>query len=237
MLNVRGLTVLHQPDTQLVDISFKVGRGEVAVVIGPNNSGKSLLLQTIANPESRYDGDISINHYKARAEPEKAKRQLGYLAQELALPLYLTGFEYLELIGTFYDLIGEARTERIIKLAQTLGCHRQLYTVMERINSTTRQKIAFIGSLCAEPLTLVLDEPLNQLDYQAQQSVKQLLQQSQQRGASLLVATNDLTLAQAIGDYFIILSQGRVIAEGSLQQLSHQARTGKDLTAVYQYFI
>ncbi len=233
MLKVRNLSLLHRPGQELIDINLHIGRGEVLVLLGPNGSGKSALIEAVTDPEINYQGDVILNHYKANSEPDKVRAQMGVLLDRPELPSYLNGFEYLEFVGTFYHLTGEERTARILKMAQYFDCQRHLYTTIERVSLAVRQKIALIASLLAEPAVLVWDEPFQHLDYEAQVVALSALEDAVKRGASVLVSTNNLAVAEQIGSYFVVLQNGQIAAEGSLTQLAHQAQSSKDLTVIY----
>src|SRR5579872_1585554 len=121
MLKVGGLSV-EKALLKITDVTFEVNKGEILSIIGSNGSGKSIIIERIANPESDYTGTVTVNHYKSRTEAEKYKSQIGYLPQAFHPPLHLTGYEFLEIIGSLYNLEGEARSKKIINLAKTFLC-------------------------------------------------------------------------------------------------------------------
>src|SRR5665213_1544685 len=152
MLSIRHLSVVGLgKKSGLSDISLEVTKGELVAIVGPNGAGKSLLLRTIADPDIRFDGDIIVNHFHNRTEPTKAKIQIGYSSPSLGIEKHLTGFEYLELIGSFYQLSGRARVDRITTLAQKFHCLDGLYTLLERQSPALHQKVWLMSSLLHQP--------------------------------------------------------------------------------------
>ncbi len=237
MLKVRNLSVLHTPSTALSEISLTAGRGEVVGLIGPEDSGASLLLRTISTPDSNYQGDVIVSHYKARTEPDRVRLMIGALLQPFQPPLHLTGFEYLELVGTFYGLTPGERASRIIALAELLNCSRSIYGVMERVSVAVRQKVGLMASVLINPPVVIWDEPTLHLDPDGQQRLRTLLAELRTNGASILMTSNDLGLVEETASTIILLKSGRVVAEGSLSELGSLAQTEKHLAKIFPKLI
>lgn len=233
MLKVRNLSVHHTLGTNLVDISLSVGRGEVVAVIGAEDAGISLLFSTIANPDSQHQGDITLSHYKSASQPEKVRRLRGVLNQPFEPPLHLTGYEYLELIGSFYGLMPEERASRIIQLAAKLECNRFLHTVMEQVSAATKQKIGIIASVISSPAVLLWNEPLLFLDPSGQQAVRKIFDDQAKNSTAILLASNNLEFVQEVAQTVILLSNGQIAAQGTVAELSRLAQTSKNLPAIY----
>lgn len=242
MLELKHVSVAHH----LRDVSFSLAKGEVIVIIGPNGSGKSLLCRVIADPDIRLSGEITVNHFSSQREPGKVKLQIGYATTSNQIEPYLTGFEYLEMIGSFYHLAPAARQSRILALAQQFRCLDQLYTLGERLSAAEAQKIGLMASLLAEPTLLVWDEPTQFLDETSRQAVLNELKAALKAGASAVVATNDLALAQTIADRIIVLDRGQMVTEGTPSQLEQLARSTssgpagahqKNLAAAFEHLL
>lgn len=234
MLKVTNLDRLSAHGLELSGISFTIKRGETVVIVGPNGAGKSALLETIAATERPYEGQVLVNHFDTRREPDKAKLQFGYVPSPFEPELYLTGFEYLHLAGAFHHLAGPNRIKRILELAKLFRAETELYSLLERGEAALWQRIGLMASLLHEPPLLLWDEPTAHLDETGRHTVVALLKDRASRGASALVATNDLALAEQIADRLIILVDGQLVGEGTLTQLSHHLGAKvKDLPALY----
>jgi ABC-2 type transport system ATP-binding protein len=239
MLSVRHLTIdSPNQENQLNDISFEAEKGEILAVIGRNGAGKSLLLRAIADPDIRFRGEITVNHFQSRREAEKVKLQIGYAAQELHLEPYLTGFEYLELIGSFYHLSSSLRVNRILELARKFRCLDGLYSLLERQGPALQQKVGLISSLLHQPPLIIWDEPLLLLDQTAREAALGELKSEVAKGATALIATNDLGLAEMVGDRVIVLDHGQLVTEGTFAQLQHLTGAHKtDLVTIFDHLV
>lgn len=233
MLKVRSLSITHSAEVELTDISLTVGRGEVVAVIGPEDAGAALLLSAVANPDTEYLGEVIVSHYKAKSEPEKVRLMIGALNQPFEPPLHLTGFEYLELIGSFYGLAPNERAERIVSLANLLSCSRSIYTVMERVSPAVKQKVGLMASVISSPPVIIWDEPLLFLDPGGQKAVGELLAELTKSSTAVLLSSHNLELVEAVASNIVVLKHGQVAAEGSLTELARLAQTDKDLTKIF----
>lgn len=235
MLKTHDLTILKNLDEELVRINIEVKKGEVVGLVGPNSSGKSLLLSALALQEETFSGDVIVNHYHAKNEPVKAKQHIGYLPGTFTPTPFLTGYEYLETVGAFYNLSPKIRTERILSLAERLDCKSYLYTLNERSGSAFHQRLGIMASLIHSPDVLIWDEPFQFLDEAARQATLELLDDHIKRGGCALVASNELAMIENISDQVIVINEGQVLAEGSLAHLYNHFRPDrKDLSALYR---
>ncbi|HUD20930.1 MAG TPA: ABC transporter ATP-binding protein [Candidatus Saccharimonadales bacterium] len=236
MIKVEDLTYNDLAYNELNGVSFALDKGKTGVAIGPNGCGKSLLLKAIAEPHLDYSGRVIVSNFKAKSEPEKAKAVVGYLPKQVHPDGFLTAFELLETIAAFYQISPKERQEKILKLANELYCGDELYTLLERQGSALHQRVGIIASLIHQPSVLLWDEPLTNLDYRCQQAVLGLLKSAVAHGATVLIATNDLRLAEELADKIIVLRDGQIVAEGTMKQIHNQVRSPKaDLESVYEH--
>lgn len=233
MLTVRKLSCSLEGLEELKDIGFEVGRGKITAVIGNNGSGKSNLLEAISGLRP-FRGEVRINRFNIATEPVKAKAHLGYLANPVICEPHLTGFEFLELVGSFHHMSPAVRRQEIVNLAKLLRCEDYLFTLMEQLRPAMHQKIAFIAAVMHRPIALVLDEPLLHFDPIIQLRSIELIRLLRQAGSSILIATNHLALAEILADDLVVLHQGQMVFEGSLKQLAHHLDSKKtNLTELY----
>jgi len=234
MLKVHQVSA-KQTDERLSDISLTVGSGELVAVLGPEYSGKDLLGQVVAGMWPTSSGVISINHYFLNRQSLKAKRQIGYVGHQTFLPMALTGFEYLDLVGSVYRLAPKERLKQIQQLIEDLDFNGQAYTPLERVSPATLQKVALAAAFIHEPTVLILNEPLQQLDYAGQNQALELINTAIKNGAAIILITNDLPLASQLADQLILMSNGEVVASGTLKQLINQTKPDHhDLAGVYE---
>jgi len=234
MLKADSLSVPGPTTTEIVNFSLEARRGEVVALVGPNGSGKSIILRTLAGLNDNVHGSIKINNINVLKEPEKAKTQLGYLPNPVILEPYLTGFEILEMVGAMHNIAPELRPQKILTLAEHFDCKSQLYTTTERLGRAIWQKIGLMASLMHEPALLLWDEPTLHLDPYSQSAVTASVRHSAKEGVATVIATNDLSFAEALADKIVLLDNGETLAVGSLRQLCNQFKVGeRRLWAVY----
>lgn len=236
MLKVRELTI-QKPSLEVNNLNLDINRGDVLVLIGPNGSGKSAILERIADPDLSYQGSISLNHFSSKENGDRYRAQIGYLPQNFTPPLHLTGYEFLEMVGSLFYLDKKNRLDRVIELSQNFNCTHQLYRVLDQVSLADRQKVGLIATLLAEPPVLIWDEPTAFIDYETQLVTKAALKKRVADGGTAIIATNDLGFAESVASQIIVLDEGQVVAEGSLAELSHHAQTKKNLGEIYLHLI
>ncbi|MDP3993180.1 MAG: ATP-binding cassette domain-containing protein [bacterium] len=228
MLKVQDLSA-HSPNEALFGVSFEVPNGQVLAVVGKSDSGKHLLGAVLAgNPlagGSVTSGEVHANSYRYRTHRQKVQIQTGYLANPVQLEEFLTGYELLDLIGSLYHLAPVSRSKQIETLSSALDIGSALYGVIERETLATRQKIALIATVIHAPKVLILDEPTQSLDFAGRGQVGKLIDDQASQGSSIVLITDNLELAEHSADEIIVLEQGQILLNGTLQQLINQTKT------------
>lgn len=222
MLKVRDiqLPLAHTTD----GISFQLQTGEILGVIGKNTSGKSELLQCLATPSLSRSGSVSINNVEASHNSLKYKHLIGYLPNPVIIEPHLTGIEFLELVSGSYQLAPRDRTETILRYAEALGCHSEMFTLIERLPRSTQQKIAFIAAILHGPRVIFLDEPWQFLDWTAQDSTVEIIKTLQKEGTSFVIASNDLHRLEELTKNYLVIDEGAVLSSGTLNELSNSVQ-------------
>jgi ABC-2 type transport system ATP-binding protein len=233
MLKVRDLQI--SLNSQSSGLSFNLESGEILGLIGKNSSGKSELLKCLVAPALAQSGTVSINNVDAIQESLKYRHLVGYLPSPVVLEPHLTGIEFLELIGGSYELLPGSRTEKILELSRNMGCHSELYSLIERLPHSVRQKIAIIATLVHSPKVLLYDEPWQFLDWSSQEIVTNTIKQQQMEGKIIVVASNDLNRLEEITKQYLVLDEGSLLAMGTLAELANTARAkSKSLTEIWR---
>lgn len=232
MLKVRELQIplAHTAES----VSLQLQSGEILGVIGKNSSGKSELLECLATPGLARSGSVSINNVDALHDSVKYRHMIGYLPNPVVIEPHLTGIEFLELVSGSYDMAPKDRTELILEFAEELGCHSEMFTLVERVSKSTQQKIAFIAALLHSPRCLFLDEPWQYLDWTAQESVSRIIKRLQDDGHSIIIASNDLHRLEGLTKQYLVMSDGAVLFTGSLTELANTTQSkSKSLSDVW----
>lgn len=208
LLHIDGLSVDFARTRVLHEISLQLPRGEFVALMGPNASGKTTLLHTLAGILTPSTGRVRIDGHDVRDDPLAARHALGFAIDPANLPTALSGHECLQL---FAGARGLAEVpEATLALAQALALDSALPHRIARYSLGTRQKLGIVLGLLGEPPLLLLDEPINGLDPRSAQALKQALQQRTREGATVLLATHALDVAERFVSQALLLVEGRL---------------------------
>jgi ABC-2 type transport system ATP-binding protein len=224
-LRVRGLRKAFA--TRVVDdLDLTVRAGELYALLGPNGAGKTTTLRMVAGLLPPDAGSIDIFGIDALADPIAAKRITAWLPDEPMLYDKLSPLEYLEFVAGLWG-VERARAERNAEeLLEVLELARFRHARCEGFSRGMKQKVALAGALIHDPLLIMLDEPLTGLDAAIARQVKDLLGARVRAGATIILTTHILEVAERLADRIGILANGRLVAEGTLAELKSATRGG-----------
>ena len=223
-LDIRGLHKRFGDTRAVRGLDLRLRAGEFYALLGPNGAGKTTTLRMVAGLLKPDSGSIHIFGEDLAAHPERAKQALAWVPDEPMLYDRLRGGEYLEFVAGLWRLDAAQAAARAGKLLQWLGLWEQRNAYAETYSKGMRQKLALAGALLHEPRLLILDEPLTGLDAAAARQVKDLLRDIVRQGATVVLTTHILEVAERLAERIGIIASGRLVAEGTLEQL--RARHG-----------
>jgi ABC-2 type transport system ATP-binding protein len=221
-VSARGL-VKHYGDVKALDgIDLTVPRGSILGLLGPNGAGKTTairILTTLLRPDA---GTAEVAGVDVLKDPREVRRHIGLSGQYAAVDEYLTGFENLDMIGRLYHLGRRASRER----ARELLVQFRLEDAGDRTTKTysggMRRRLDLAGALVADPPVLFLDEPTTGLDPRSRTDMWEVIQELVAGGSSLLLTTQNLEEADLLANNIVVIDHGKVIAEGTADQLKAQ---------------
>jgi ABC-2 type transport system ATP-binding protein len=221
-LEIRGL--VKRFDRPAVDgLDLAVRAGEFYALLGPNGAGKTTTLRMVAGLLAPDAGSITVAGIDARADPVAAKRVMAWVSDEPMIYDKLTPFEYLEFVAGLWGIEARAAEERAAALMDWLGLGIHAHERCEGFSKGMRQKVALAGALVHEPTLIILDEPLTGLDAGSARQVKTVLRERVAAGGTVIMTTHILEVAERMADRIGVIAQGRLIAEGTLDDLRRQA--------------
>ena len=200
-------------------LDLTVRPGEFYALLGPNGAGKSTTLRMVAGLLPADSGDIHIFGVDARRRPLEAKRIVAWVPDEPQLYDKLDPMEYLEFVAGLWQVPAGLARERAEDLLRQLDLWDVRRERCEGFSRGMKQKVALAGALIHEPRLLMLDEPLTGLDAGSARLVKDLLAARVREGATIILTTHILEVAERISDRIGILARGRLIAEGTMAEL------------------
>lgn len=204
-------------------MSFDVENHSTLAVIGDSYSGKSLLGKVLSGSIDFKTGRITYSHYNLVNSPQRSKAFFGYLPRPISIDRSLTGYEFLELIGSIYQIKPDARQKRIAELAAAFRVEDEIHFLLENSLPSTQKKIALMSALIHQPKLLILNEPLEEIDFIDRASVTEYLRDYTQNDRSIILITDDPNLIEEIADDCLLLDGGRLVFNGSKKQLAHQS--------------
>jgi ABC-2 type transport system ATP-binding protein len=217
-LEIRGLRKsFGRPAVDGLDLCVR--RGEFYMLLGPNGAGKTTTLRMVTGLLKPDEGSISIFGIDALADPVAAKQIVGWLSDEPMIYDKLTPTEYLEFVSGLWNVetgIAEARARELLRW---LDLEKFAGERCEHFSRGMRQKVALAGALVHEPKLIILDEPLTGLDAGSARLVKSVLADRVARGSTVIMTTHILEIAERMADRIGVISGGRLIAEGTLNEL------------------
>ncbi|MST32133.1 ATP-binding cassette domain-containing protein [Acidimicrobiaceae bacterium USS-CC1] len=208
----------------LAGVSFTVEQGTVLGVLGPNGAGKTTavrILTTLARPDA---GRATVAGHDVVADAAAVRRHIGVAAQDATLDGLLTGRQNLVLIGELSGMGRRASRRRAAGLLEEFELDHAADRVVKGYSGGMRRRLDLAASLMTSPPVLFLDEPTTGLDPASRLRVWESVRQLIRSGVTLLLTTQYLEEADALADRIVVIDHGRVIADGSPQQLKEQTR-------------
>ena len=233
-LEIRGL--VKSFDRPAVDgLDLTVRTGEFYTLVGPNGAGKTTTLRMVVGLLRPDAGSISVAGIDALADPVAAKRIMAWVSDEPMIYDKLTPYEYLEFVAGLWGIDATIAEARARDLIGWLGLEPHAYERCEGFSKGMRQKVALAGALVHDPRVIILDEPLTGLDAGSARHVKTVLRERVAAGGTVIMTTHILEVAERMADRVGIIAGGKLIAEGTLDELRRQA--GNSQTSLEDTFL
>jgi ABC-2 type transport system ATP-binding protein len=214
-------------DRPAVDgLDLSVRAGEFYVLLGPNGAGKTTTLRMTTGLLKPDRGSVRVFGVDALAEPVGAKRLMAWLSDEPMIYERLTPREYLSFIAGLWNIGRDTAEAKARELLGMLGLADHAGQRCEGLSKGMRQKVALAGALIHEPRLIILDEPFTGLDAASARLAKTMLRDRVAAGCSVIMTTHILDVAERMADRVGVMAKGRLIAEGTLDELRHQAGAG-----------
>jgi ABC-2 type transport system ATP-binding protein len=206
-----------RPAVDGLDLTVK--RGELYALLGPNGAGKTTTLRMVAGLLAPTAGRIEVLGIDLALDPAAAKRRMAYLPDDPMLYGKLKSVEYLEFVAGLWGVDASSAEPRARELLAWLDLDKHAHELTEGFSRGMKQKLALAGALIHAPELLILDEPLTGLDAGAARQVKDLLLSHVAGGGTVILTTHILEVAERLAQRIGIIQHGRLIAEGTLDEL------------------
>lgn len=225
MIEVSHLTKRFKNVTAVDDVSFSARNGAITGLLGHNGAGKSTSLRILYGLLQADKGKAIIDGVDVMATPLKAQEIIGVMTDAHGLNPRLTAREHIEYFARLRRLDRKLMRRRIDELIETLDMQDIADRRAEGFSQGERMKVCLSRSLVHDPQNLIMDEPTNGLDVMTTRSVRSILQQLKQDNKCILLSSHIMQEISALCDEIIVIAEGRVLMQGSLEELA--ARTGE----------
>jgi ABC-2 type transport system ATP-binding protein len=233
-LEIRGLSKsFGRPAVDRLDLT--IWSGEFYALLGPNGAGKTTTLRMVSGLLKPDAGAISIFGIDALADPVAAKRMTAWVSDEPMIYDKLTPYEYLEFVAGLWGIDARSAEASARELLDWLGLAPHANERCEGFSRGMRQKVALAGALVHDPRLIILDEPLTGLDAGTARQVKEVLQQRVRNGCTVIMTTHILEVAERMAQRIGVISGGRLIAEGTFEDL--RTRSGRASDTLEDVFL
>jgi ABC-2 type transport system ATP-binding protein len=219
MLEARRLVKRFHGHAVVDHVSFAVQPGEVVGYLGPNGSGKTTTTRMLTGLLEPTSGTVLFDGRETRLDPLEFRRRLGYVPEEPYLYPFLSGREYVELVGRLRELPPASMDRKIGALVELFGLSDAAEQGIASYSKGMKQKILVIAALLHDPDLLILDEPDTGLDVTAALVMRHLIGNLAARGKAILYTSHILDVVERLCTRVIVLHEGRIVADDSVKQL------------------
>jgi ABC-2 type transport system ATP-binding protein len=219
MIAVEHLTKKYGDLVAVSDLSFKVEKGKIWGLLGPNAAGKTTTMRILTGFLPATEGKASVGNFDVFEQPNEAKKILGYLPE--VLPLYpdMTVTEYLNFVADIKKIPALKRKESVVKAVKVAGLEQVKGRLIKNISRGFKQRVGIAQALVHDPLVLILDEPTIGLDPAQIIEIRSLIK-SLKGEHTIILSTHILAEVTQTCDGVVIINEGRLMASGSLEELT-----------------
>lgn len=234
MIEVKNFSKVYGNGKKAVDdISFEVRDGEIFGFLGPNGAGKSTTIKAIVGINKATSGEILINNIKLADDPIKYKNQFSFVPDNPELFESYSGNEYINFLADIYGLDENTRKERLDYYLGFFDIKDAMNEQIETYSHGMAQRLALIGALINDPEVIILDEPMVGLDAKSAYNLKEILRARAKSGKSVFFSTHVMSVAQELCDRIAIINKGKIIADGTFDEIKNSTNHKENLEAVF----
>lgn len=220
MLEVRHLTKRYRGIASIQDINFLIKPGEIVGYLGPNGSGKSTTVKIVTGLLQPNEGEVLFEGTDIRNHMVPFRSALGYVPEEAHIYTYLSGLEYLQLVGRLRGLKERTIERKANQMLALLGLESWRHSPISFYSKGMKQRVLIAAALLHNPRLLVFDEPLSGLDVVTARLFKDLLQELAAEGKAILYISHVLEVVEQVCDRVIVIAKGKILADAPPAELA-----------------
>ncbi len=234
MIEIENLT-MHYGDLKALDgLSLNIQPGELFAFLGPNGAGKTTAIKLLTGLMKPMQGSVKLCGIDIQKEPLKAKSLLGYVPDVAVFYEKLTAPEFMQFIAELFDMDPAHAAKRTEEFFTLFALYEHCGQRIENLSHGTRQRLGIASALLHEPKVFIIDEPMVGLDPIHARVVKEELKRQSRAGATVLMSTHLLHIAEEVADRIGILHRGKLLFVGTLAELrAAQEKQGLNLEEIF----
>lgn len=222
MIECRNLTKDFGTFRAVDNINLSVPAGAVLALLGANGAGKTTTVRMMTSILQPTSGTAHIAGYEVTESPAQVRAHVGVLTEQHGLYERMKGLDYLAFFGRVYRLSDHETRKRASALMEQFGLTFALDKRLGEYSKGMKQKLALVRAMLHNPPVLLLDEPTSAMDPVSAKQVRDAIIDLQKESRTFLITTHNLTEAQALANKIAIIRRGRIIANGTFEELSRQ---------------
>ncbi len=220
MLEVQHLFRSYRGIPAVEDVSFRIAPGEIVGFLGPNGAGKSTTVKIITGMLRANEGKVLFEGRNIRDDMVGFRSVLGYVPEEAHLYTYLSGLEYLQLVGRLRGLSESLIETKAMGLLDLLSLNSWQHTPISSYSKGMRQRVLIAAALMHDPKLLIFDEPLSGLDVVSARLFKDLMSSLATQGKAVLYISHVLETVEQVCNRVIVIARGRILADAPPSELT-----------------
>lgn len=232
-VRLHNVTKRFGSKTAVSELTLDVGAGEIYAFLGPNGAGKTTTIKMVIGLLGADAGDVEVCGHNMAANGLQAKARVAYVPDQPFLYDKLSGREFLNFVRQMYRVPLKLARERVELLSDQLHMDGFLDRLCETYSHGMKQKVVLASALLHDPDLMVVDEPMVGLDPRTARVVKDLFVERTQAGKAVFMSTHTLSVAEAVASRIGIINHGRLIAEGTVQEIHQRVEAADNLEAVF----
>ncbi|HDP35263.1 MAG TPA: ATP-binding cassette domain-containing protein [Candidatus Hydrogenedentes bacterium] len=233
MIKANKLTMHYGPVKALNEVSFEVKRGEIVGLLGPNGAGKSTAMKILTTYLYPTSGTAEVNGLDVLAKPLEVRRVIGYLPEILPLYMDMEVRAYLDFVARARGLRGVTLKNRINAVVDTCGLRPMYRKVIRELSKGYKQRTALAQALVHNPEVIILDEPTSGLDPHQILEIRNLIRELAE-DKTVILSTHILQEVQATADRIVIINRGRIVGDGTIEELRNRAKTSERIVVTVE---
>ncbi|MGB5423761.1 MAG: ATP-binding cassette domain-containing protein [Desulfobacterales bacterium] len=222
MIHVENLTKNYGGIAAVDQINFEIQKGEILGLLGPNGAGKTTTLRMLTGFLQPSAGTIRVKELDIDRHPIEIKKIMGYLPESAPLYHEMLVFDYLNYVADIREIPPDRKLARIRELGDLCGLNRVMHMPIAELSKGFKQRVGLAHAMMSDPEILILDEPTSGLDPNQIVEIRDIIKRIGKQ-KTVVLSTHILSEAEATCDRVVIISRGKIVADGDIEKLKQSA--------------